>query len=1202
MRKNFVLTPLVVMLAAGAAFAQDTATAVLTGRVTSSKDGKPLAGARIRIESPSMLGVRNATTDASGNFRVSLLPNGEYSILYTLDGYFTRKVTMRLVAGQTANGSVQLNTMNVQEETIEITARPVAVDKTDTVVATTFSADYLEKIVGRGLGALGTLAPGLNTSDLNTQGTLNIRGGTGRSTKTLLNGNTITEAYGGYNFGTFALPDLIESVALIQSPLNSRYGNSDGGIISMVTSKGSNTFTGTIRVTGIGRSYWSVLDQGYPQRDGTLGGRPPLSTTDLLGKTYDVSVSGPLWKDHITFAYGGRLSPASYSTPLYGTNFWNTVQGAEVPFWSSSNRGRPSDNVGTFYEDPTNGVIIRKPEMWLANTPEGRFNQVNQTVYNQFTVFGQITPSHQVEYNHTQRAYTSRDDTQGSISVSGDPWNHYSTGNRAWNAVYKGVIGSFGVLDANYGKSGQFWKYGDRAGYPDTWPIRSYSIASRVPRDGNRNNNNFNNYWSNGYAWAGVNQRIANSNLAGSGSDSNNYNQQAGYGFQTAYGKDLDDVDASESVSLSVNYQHFLKTANWGSHMFDIGVNGQEFQWVKKASGAVRRYEAMGLIANDLALADIYNPRGVSLTQAMIDQNYAGRYIVFNVATATLNDVDPYAVTRFNLPGDIRFADRIVRNQGPLPGLFWGNPISTNPSPGDGTNFAPKVLLREGDFSGTYNTNMMSYYLNDLWTINDNHSVQAGLRIDNFEVVSTGKTFFTYSQPTIRLEYKWDLHGDQSRLVNVSYGQFHSMMPAGLFASMIDSKGAVTRTVYWQGQGGSSRPYLVTKDALMNPANYGLQGDWSTPISAGSTLENIPSIGGSSTYGVDPNWKAPISTEFQLGFRRNLTLGGTWKATFVYRTWINDFDFFPGEIVTVPSGTSTQKIIKRILKNAEGYERKYTGIELEWDYPVFKRVTFGGSYTFNRLMSNTPDVTDSSGAVTGPGLNLDTYWDYMVGETFGVTGDARRLLWRKLRPINPEHYFKWYLLFDLSSGKIQESIAFRGDYTSGAFQNRTFNYQFGFPTDFDPRYRELILGTSGGNVTSPDTSGTAGFGSSQYLYVLNNSVTASDGWGLNMRYSLSVPISKKLRLLANVDVSSPFNHRGLGGWYGISGGADTAIRPVALTTGANVSSSGQYTVYGVDNDHTKNVWRPNLPNTGHNSNFQSRQGGRSMSLEAGLRF
>jgi len=102
MRKNLIFTPLVVLLAAGTASAQDLTSATVTGRVM-SEDNQPLRGVTVTIQSPALLSQRSAVTDANGQFRVQLLPNGEYTITYALSNYRTRKVTMRLLAGQTSD-------------------------------------------------------------------------------------------------------------------------------------------------------------------------------------------------------------------------------------------------------------------------------------------------------------------------------------------------------------------------------------------------------------------------------------------------------------------------------------------------------------------------------------------------------------------------------------------------------------------------------------------------------------------------------------------------------------------------------------------------------------------------------------------------------------------------------------------------------------------------------------------------------------------------------------------------------------------------------------------------------------------------------------------------------------------------------------------------------------------------------------------
>jgi len=139
--------------------AQDATSAVLAGRVTADRDGRPLEGAKLLLESPALLTPREAATDADGRFRIPLLPGGQYSITYTLDGYVSRRVAMRLVAGQVANASAKLKATDAngaKGETIDTSVQFPAraqFDKTETVVQTVYSSDFLESVFGFGQSA-----------------------------------------------------------------------------------------------------------------------------------------------------------------------------------------------------------------------------------------------------------------------------------------------------------------------------------------------------------------------------------------------------------------------------------------------------------------------------------------------------------------------------------------------------------------------------------------------------------------------------------------------------------------------------------------------------------------------------------------------------------------------------------------------------------------------------------------------------------------------------------------------------------------------------------------------------------------------------------------------------------------------------------------------------------------------------------------
>jgi hypothetical protein len=967
---------------------------------------------------------------------------------------------------------------------------------------------------------------------------------------------TVTEQYRGYIANTFNMSDLIESVAVIQSPINSRYGNSDGGIITMVTSKGSNTFTGTLRAN-VGRNNWGVNGYtNYPRRDGTIENPTGWRTTDDLTRSYEVTIKGPIWKDHITFAYGANLTPTTYSSRNAYIRWFDNGDGTF---------GRPEDSVGTYFMQtnpnlPGYGDVIRKAEMYTGNDPYDRL--IPTTSYsknNQFSAIAQITSSHQIEWNYSQRDAISTNGGQGT-STRGEPWDRAINGTRAWSTTYKGVIGSYGVLEVRYGKT---YIYNENGfGMANPTPIRTYTVNSYISRNLTPDPNDPNNYYANGIVEADARQS-QNQWLE---DPTNFYNPQADYYYWTHNGpwSAPSSEGAGGNTATVLNYQHFLNTSK-GSHIIDLGFQRDSYNWQKSPAGPMLQFYSPGHIARNLGPGDIWNSLG---NPSAAPSAYADHFIVYDVTKAWLSDISPWGVAKYKIRDMPVYAPTTYPNR-------------VHPLLGNADPRYPMVQQRFGESSGEFLTNMTSYYINDLWSINDHHSIQGGLRIDNFELVDGGTKAVGYTQPTLRFEYKWDIHGDQSRLVNVSWGQFHSQIPTGTFRPMIESPGSNTQRRYWNRpnpDGSRGNPYLVTREELMNIDNYGEIGP--------------QTLYGGMMYRVDPSWKAPISTEIQAGFRRNLFGGGYWRATFVYRTWINDFDFHPepSEMFqpTLANGQLGQLNIRRYMRNNEGYSRKYTSLELEWDYPIHKRFTTGGSYTFSRLMSNVPGTTDAANDIgDAPGMNFASYWDWTVGS---------RDVWAPSVLNGREHYIKFYLLFDISSGKIKSSVSFTGNYASGSPYRDSFTYNFGFPVEFDPRYSQLIVGTSGGS--RPNTAGTSGFGSNLSIPI-NLMSTSQDEWYLSMRYLLTVPLARNISWLSTIVINNPFNHRGIGPWFSTSSPQGVTI-PKQLTGNSTTNVAFPY---GGSGPADPGVWLAYYDTVSRLNNlYVSRQSGRSFSVQTGLRF
>lgn len=1054
LKGNF--TTVAMLLIAGTLAAQDT-TGTIAGRTTDFA-GKPLAGTRVRITSPALLGERLTRTDAAGAFRIALLPNGEYEFSADAPGYLGAKGTFRILAGQTSHFDASLRTLKevekVQTATVEVIGTTTQVDKTDTVTQTNYSMDALSQMVNRdsGLSAIALITPGLSSSNLYEQGSLKIRGGTGHSTKALLNGVTITEEGGGYIMENQTLMDMVESMSVIQSPLNARYGNTDGGIISMVTTKGTNTFQGSMRLT-FSRPFWGANDTPYPNRAGVTAEYNPPS--DEVNRRYEVTIKGPIWKDHITFAYGGTIVPTQYYTTPYPI--------------LANNPAQATDPSGTFFRDPANGSVIRKTNLWSS----GKYTtDVSKETFNQFVVFAQLSPNHSLEWNYSQSDsdYIS---TYGVLDGNMSGNDAYKV--RTWNLGYKGIIGERGVLEARFGRTRRAFPHPYSPDQPPIWLNSSPTLTQDA-----------------GGAYA------ANSLLEGYdvGVSTNNTN-----GFVTDKG------DTFLADSLTLNYQHMLDLA--GTHMIDMGMEQEKFQWNTQAQGAKNTFYSPGMIASDLTAADIAGPGAANPAQ------YAGKYIVFN-SSALLSNLDP--------------------NYGSAP--IIGSAYES---------LIPQVRVLEGSEAGWYRMVTRSYYLNDLWSVNNFHSVMLGLRYDQFKVEDSVKTIASYGLPTVRMEYKFDVNGDQSRIINASFAQFHSRQPGSLFYPMVVGRLADSKTLYWNQ--GTANPYLVDQSQLLNLDNYGY-----------TASQNYAG----RSFTVDSNWKAPISNELTLGFRRNYASGANFRTTFIYRKWTNLFDFFPGEVFTAPNGNAA---FKTVLKNDNDAERTYKSVEIEWSIPFTRKFTFGGNYTFARLMSNVRNLVDNpsrSSNQANNSANFRAYYSTLMPR------DA----YNPVTLRDPEHMVKWYATYDLSRGQVKSNLALRGSYRSGLPASRTMNY--GIPYTTVPGYYD------GPNGPNKNTGGMINTLAQTYY---GGQFTNQDFWDCHLQYNLEFPVVRTLMWFTNIQVNNLFNAR-IQPQYNLPAqagrdalGGTATVNPYGYQMGANLVNATTKDSLGV-----------------------SRYGLRSVSIQTGIRF
>jgi hypothetical protein len=1178
MRKTILVTPLVAVLAVGTAgmyaSAQDITSAVLTGTVN-GPDGKHLQGVRVYVTSPGLLTPRDARTNAEGSFRFSLLPPGRYTITYSLDGYVSRKSEMTLVAGIVANASASLRKMTVQGETIEIVAEvsnTIAVDKTDTSVQTAFTTDRLEEIGGgRGVAALQDLTPGINGSLMST---FSIRGSLSRGNKVLQDGQMVNDALlGTMQDAGGTIEDLIESIAIVQSPLNAKLGNTDGGIISITSKRGGNNFSGSIRYSGSrgGGSFWRAFPLNYSNNLGPVA-QPSSVSDDNFSRSWQYSITGPIVPNYLTFAIGGNIEPNSYTSNTFsGVGFWSTDWNNRWPNAANSQYAR----MGTFFLDndpssPYYGDVVRK-SYWGAITSRDVM-AYGQTSFssNTFNLYLQVTPNHQLSYYYIESQRFQN--INGNWSM-GDVSTEYGldTRVRAWNVSYKAVLGASGVLDARYGRSQNFRDM-PKAG-KETVQVKTYAsywaIGSPASPDINGTGNiiDFTQYHANGIIDVNFN--------------ANNSTNRALQSFNTLGIDGQQSTSASGVNSVNLNYQHMLDYK--GNHIIDVGFNMEDMDADAAPPGARYYASPVGQIATDLVASQIGNTQGRTPGPAGY---YAGRYIVFDVGSSRISDIEPHVLTRPNWEGNT-LTDGYIWDSanGQLNQSLYDAGLRTDNLP------FIKELYGNENAEGKLYTTQSSFYVNDMWTINDHHNVMLGLRADSFKLRDDFRTVHSYMKMTPRFEYKYDMFGNQRHLFAFSCGQFHQMANSSLYWPFAEKKWGNSSNRLWTGdQVDRSKKqrgyYLVDLPDILNPRNY--------------TIEYAVMLSGKETGEVDKGFKPPTSTEYSVWYRRTFNKGGYIKVSFNIRTWADLYDYFPGKVFqyTSPSNQKSNRL-QTILKNSDEFTRTYNGLELQWDYPLTRKVTFGGNYTFSSYKHNQSGYgssTQSPGGTTSLYELQNLEWfdamfsqDYVVDGKIVWSGQGRDT-WMPMQKVDNEFSLGYYLIVNLSQGRARSNFTLRGRYTGSSLANDLLRVEVGYPVYPGINTYPSALGTG-------NSSQMVNFKDIPY-----NPYTTVDTFYNNFTYNLNMPLAKRLSWFLNININNVFNHiNRTGANFWTARRTDVgATRYWQIQSGVNAQGQPTYTAPNIPYDPFANGW--NWSGNMGNNFLVRNTNRRSISMSTGLRF
>lgn len=286
----------------------------ITGEVKDSIGAiVPNASVKISGISPGTSPERTVNTNEAGLYLVENLNPGLYSVRVSMTNFKTAEAqNVTVLVGKTVTVNIALEAGNIAE-TVTVTAGAELNQASTEVSSNLNDVIYSTVPVQRGLSSLFYLAPGVTNGLGGGQDNPSISGGSALDNLYVADGVNITDtAFGGIGtfsrtygpLGTGINTSFIKEVQVKTAGFEPQYGQSQGGIVNIVTQSGGNEFHGAFYGYATPKAFESTrLQPDEPDRVNKVG--------KLLHREfYDfgADVGGPIAKDKLFFF--GSFNPS----------------------------------------------------------------------------------------------------------------------------------------------------------------------------------------------------------------------------------------------------------------------------------------------------------------------------------------------------------------------------------------------------------------------------------------------------------------------------------------------------------------------------------------------------------------------------------------------------------------------------------------------------------------------------------------------------------------------------------------------------------------------------------------------------------------------------------------------------------------------------------------------------------------------------
>lgn len=335
--------------------------------------GAVLPGVTVEASSAALIEkTRTAVTDGSGNYRITDLPPGTYSVAFTLTGFKTVRRDGVVIQGTFSAPVSEQMQVGALEETITVSGTPT-VDVSNNTAQFVVDRDILDQIPTpiRNTPARALLLPGTTvTPFVLGQYSMSVHGSNTADMVIAIDGMRVNNLCGSGQYSGFYMNDAaIEEVTFTTGADSAEMQN--GGLrINSTPKDGGNKFSGTFFAYGAGSGLQADNRTGAMKTGATAIPKPGIAYTWQVNPSF----GGPLKRDklwfYLTYKYEDNKTYVPSSSFADGSRAFRQSQGNYSAVTRITWQASQKDKIRFYLDRQFNGEDYNGFNTLPTTTPE----------------------------------------------------------------------------------------------------------------------------------------------------------------------------------------------------------------------------------------------------------------------------------------------------------------------------------------------------------------------------------------------------------------------------------------------------------------------------------------------------------------------------------------------------------------------------------------------------------------------------------------------------------------------------------------------------------------------------------------------------------------------------------------------------------------------------------------------------------------